>query len=62
MIKVVRQGNGYRIERHRTASKNVEIYSRDGRWSTNYNGTLYFADEFTANSRANVLRRSEIDE
>lgn len=62
MIKVVKQGNGYRIERHRPASKNVEIYSRDGRWSTNYNGTLYFADEYTANSRANVLRRSEVDD
>lgn len=59
MIKVVKQGNGWRIERHWPGNKKAKSYSRDGRWSTNYNGTLYFADEFTANSRANILRKSE---
>lgn len=59
MIKIVRQGNGYRIERHRE-NKKTEIYNRDGRWSTNYNGALYISLEAEALRQADRLKRAEV--
>lgn len=59
MIKIVRQGNGYRIERHRE-NKKTEIYHRDGRWSTNYNGALYISLEAEALRQADRLKRAEV--
>ena len=59
MIKIVRQGNGYRIERHRE-NKKTEIYNHDGRWSTNYNGALYISLEEEALRQADRLKRAEV--
>lgn len=59
MIKIVRQGNGYRIERHRE-NKKTEIYNRDGRWSTNHNGALYISLEEEALRQADRLKRAEV--
>ncbi len=59
MIKIVRQGNGYRIERHRE-NKKTEIYNRDGRWSTNYNGALYISLEAEALRQADRLNVAEV--
>lgn len=60
MIKVVQQGNGWRIERH-IENKKTQVYNRDGRWSTNYNGALYLRLEDEALRQADRLRRAEVE-
>lgn len=58
MIKVVRQGNGWRIERHR--EKRTEVYTQDGKWGVNYNWTAFFATKEEAQRRAHFLARHEV--
>ena len=59
MIKVVQQGNAWRIERHRDGNK-TEIYTRDGKWGVNYNWTAFFATKEEAQRRAQFLARHEV--
>lgn len=56
MIKVVQQGNAWRIERHHEGKK-TEVYTRDGKWGSNYNWTAFFITKEEAENRAKFLMR-----